>query len=206
MADVEDQDPPDALLLARAAAGDRNAFAALYRRRRPDVYRFALLMSGSASVADDVTQDVFMEVIRHAGRYQPERAGVVPWLFGIARNCVLRTRERQRPVVPVDDIENGSRALDLAVVSDPLAGMARRQHIAALRRALLGLPAKYREVIVLCDLQELSYADAAASLRCALGTVRSRLHRGRAMLAARLAHTEALPERGAKRRIEGWLL
>ena len=82
--------PPDEALIAGIAAGDRESFAALYRRRRPDVYRFALHISGSRSVADDVTQDVFLAVIYDAGRYRPERAAVVPWLLGIARNHVRR--------------------------------------------------------------------------------------------------------------------
>jgi RNA polymerase sigma-70 factor (ECF subfamily) len=198
MADSED--PPDDTLIARAAAGDRNAFAALYRRRRPDVYRFALLMSGSTSVADDVAQDVFVEVIRHAGRYQPYRSGVTAWLFGIARNLVLRTRERQRFLAPMIEEDH---APELAVASDPLAGIARRQYVAALRRALLALPVKYREVIVLCDLQEMTYADAAAALGCAIGTVRSRLHRGRALLASRLADRKSAPMRSPLAR---WLL
>ncbi|HMD37118.1 MAG TPA: RNA polymerase sigma factor [Vicinamibacterales bacterium] len=193
MADSDDREPSDDALIARAAAGDRDAFAALYRRRRPDVYRFALLMSGSPAVADDVTQDVFMEVIHHANRYQPDRSGLLPWLFGIARNHVLRSRYRQRFSVPMG--ETDASTPQLMVTSDPLAGIARRQHVAALRRALMGMPVKYRETIVLCDLQEMSYADAAASLGCAIGTVRSRLHRGRSLLAARLSASSAAPLR-----------
>jgi len=222
MADSGVLDPSDDELIARSAAGDRDAFAALYRRRRPDVFRFALLMSGSPAVADDVTQDVFMEVIHHGERYQPgrspnpgapaPRSGVTAWLLGIARNHVLRSRHRQGFAVPMDEAD--ASAPQLTVSMDPLAGLARRQHVAAVRRALLGMPVKYREVIVLCDLQELPYADAAASLGCAIGTVRSRLHRGRAMLAARLEDTlganrrtdPARPERGAKRRVEGWIV
>src|SRR5260370_564727 len=142
----------DETLMARVAEGDREAFAALYRRRRPDVFRFALLMSGSAAVADDVAQDVFMEVIHHAARFQPGRSshagagGVIPWLFGIARNHVLRSRHRQRSVVPMEEADTSP---ELVVAPDPLAGIARRQYVAALRRALLALPVKYRETIVL---------------------------------------------------------
>jgi RNA polymerase sigma-70 factor (ECF subfamily) len=175
----------DEELMARVAGGDRDAFAALYRRRRPDVYRFALHVGGSESVADDVTQDVFMTVIHDASRYHPGRATVVAWLLGIARNHVRRALHR-RPTEPLpDDDSKGA----LAIEADPLAGLARRQHVAALRRAILDLPMAYREAVVLCDLQELSYADAAASLRCAIGTVRSRLHRGRALLTARMLGT-----------------
>jgi RNA polymerase sigma-70 factor (ECF subfamily) len=185
-----DEQQSDDDLIAGIAAGDREAFVVLYRRRRPDVYRFALHVSGSPQVADDVSQDVFMAVINHAGRYRSGRSGVVPWLLGIARNHVRRWVERERPAVSLasDDEEPGAaRTLaPLAVDADPLANLARRRDVAALRRAVLALPVKYREAVVLCDLQELSYAGAAAALGCAIGTVRSRLHRGRTLLAKRL--------------------
>jgi RNA polymerase sigma-70 factor (ECF subfamily) len=178
------EDPSEQELVARIVNGDREAFAELYRRRRADVYRFALHVSGSSTIADDVTQDVFMAVIHDARRYQPDRAGVMPWLLGIARNHVRRSLSR-RPTIslPEDDSAVGRT---LAIDADPLAGLARRQYLVALRRAVLELPVKYREAVVLCDLQELSYADAAQALGCAMGTIRSRLHRGRALLAARL--------------------
>jgi len=182
------EDPSDEALIVRIVSGDRDAFAALYRRRRPDVYRLALHISGSRSVADDVTQEVFMAVIHDAGRYRPDRAGVVPWLLGIARNHARRVLYR-RPTVELPDDESETGRM-LAVDADPLAGLARRQHILALRRAVLDLPVKYREAVVLCDLQELTYADAATALGCAIGTVRSRLHRGRALLATRLRGTD----------------
>ncbi len=187
MAAVEQ--PSDEALIAGIASGDREAFAALYRRRRPDVYRFALHVSGSHSVADDVTQDVFIAVIHGVGRYRADRSGVVPWLLGIARNHVRRSLDRGWRVVPLPDAEGGPPR-QLAVEPDPLAGIARRQHAATLRKAVLDLPLKFREAVVLCDLQELGYADAAAALGCPVGTVRSRLHRGRALLAARLRGTD----------------
>jgi len=178
------EDPSEQQLIARIVNGDREAFADLYRRRRADVYRFALHVSGSSTIADDVTQDVFMTVIDEARRYQPHRAGVASWLLGIARNHVRRSLAR-RPMASLPD-DDSAVGRTLAIDADPLAGLARRQYLAALRRAILELPVKYREAIVLCDLQELSYADAAQALGCALGTVRSRLHRGRALLVARL--------------------
>jgi RNA polymerase sigma-70 factor (ECF subfamily) len=182
-------EPSDEALLARIASGDREAFAALYRRRRPDVYRFALHVSGSPAVADDVTQDVFMAVIHDVKRYRADRSGVVPWLLGITRNHVRRSLDRGWRVVPLPDGDVES-ARQLAVEPDPLAGIARRQDAATLRKAVWELPVKFREAVVLCDLQELGYADAAAALGCAVGTVRSRLHRGRGLLAARLRGTD----------------
>ena len=70
---------------------------------------------------------------------------------------------------------------------DPLGELTRGERVAMLRRAVFALPVRYREVVVLCDLEELTYAEAADALGCAIGTVRSRLHRARTMLAARLA-------------------
>ena len=125
-----------------------------------------------------------MAVIHHAARYQPGRSGVVAWLLGITRNYVRRSAA-QRPTLPLPDAD-ADAPRSLTHETDPLAGLARQQHVAALRRALLALPAKYREAVVLCDLQELTLRDAAAALGCAVGTVRSRLHRGRALLAKRL--------------------
>lgn len=86
-------------LVRRAAAGDRNAFAALYRRRRPDVFRFALHMTAETSVAEDIVQDVFMVVIDDAARFEPGRATVAAWLCGIARNRLRQRLERDRRAV-----------------------------------------------------------------------------------------------------------
>src|SRR5262249_33664817 len=97
--------PPDEDLIARIGSGDRDAFEALYRRRRADVYRFVLFMSGSPATADDVTQDVFVELIHHAKRFRPAAAGAVPWLFGIARNHVRRQRQRHRESVSILDAD-----------------------------------------------------------------------------------------------------
>jgi RNA polymerase sigma-70 factor (ECF subfamily) len=173
----------DEELMPRIAGGDRDAFAALYRRRRLDVYRFALHMTASAANADDVTQEVFVAVIAAAARYVPGRSGVVPWLLGIARNHVRRGTRWDRGRVSLSDRSEAAR---LTIEIDPLAALANERGLAALRHALRRLPVRYREIVVLCDLEELSYADAAAVVGCAIGTVRSRLHRGRTMLAARL--------------------
>jgi RNA polymerase sigma-70 factor (ECF subfamily) len=167
----------DEALIAGVTAGDRDAFAALYRRRRPDVYRFALHMTGSPAAAEDVAQEVFLAVIKEAGRYRPGRSGVVPWLIGIARNHALRRiTERRHEPLPEPEREPGIEA-------DPARAIARDQEVARLRGALAALPLVYREAVVLCDLQELTYEQAADAAGCAIGTIRSRLHRGRGLLA-----------------------
>lgn len=190
--DAEQADDED--LVAAIAEGDRLAFSVLFRRTQGTVFRFALHMTGSAATADDVTQEVFLAVMRDAARYETGRATVTAWLCGIARNFARRKRVNERLLTPLD--------ADHAHFVDPVTEVARAQRIEAVRRAVLRLPFKYREVVVLCDLQEMSYADAASTLGCALGTIRSRLHRGRALLAEKLTATERPPEsvnvRGSK--------
>jgi RNA polymerase sigma-70 factor (ECF subfamily) len=117
-------------LIARIACGDRDAFALLYRRCRPDVYRFALHMCGSRALAEDVVQDVFVAVIEDASRYQPGRSGVLPWLLGIARNHVRRWRS-QRRLLPLPD-EETQAAQALAVETDPIVGARLRDRHRAL--------------------------------------------------------------------------
>src|SRR5580765_8482077 len=181
---MTDEQPQVDEWIARIASGDRDAFALLYRRYQPDVYRFAAHVSGSPAVAEDVVHDVFVAVITDASRYRPGQSGVLPWLLGIARNHVRRFRS-QRTGLPLPDEDTRAGEV-LAVDRDPLIELTRQRHDDALRRALLALPARYREAIVLCDLHELSYDAAARALGCAVGTVRSRLHRGRGQLARSL--------------------
>jgi len=181
---IEDDTVTDESLLARIAFGDVEALGVLFRRRQQSVFRFALHLTGSPAIADDVTQDVFLAVIRDAGRFDPGRAIVTAWLCGIARNFVRRRLGVAREVASIDD-----DAFDgpmPAVTPDPLMDLTSGEALEALRRAVLSLPIKYREVIVLCDLQEMTYEDAASTLACALGTVRSRLHRARALLTSKM--------------------
>ena len=168
-------------LLQRALAGDEESFTALYRRRQGSVYRFALQMSGRSSVAEEVTQEVFLAMIREAGRFDPGRGSLMAYLYGIARNHVLRCLERDRLYVSMADEPEGESA-QWTAKEDTLGDLTRGETIESVRQAVLALPPNFREVVLLCDLHEMSYADAAAALDCAVGTVRSRLHRARGML------------------------
>ena len=190
---LTDQEPDNGLL-DRVAAGDATAFSGLFRRYQPRVFRFALHMTNSAAIADDVVQDVFMAVMKDAGRYEAGRASVAAWLCGIARNCVLQRIDRERRMTPLDLGAALERAPDGRGPAEPLAGLLRTERIEALRRAVQALPLVYREAVVLCDLQEMPYEDAADVIGCPVGTIRSRLHRARAMLAARIASAQASPE------------
>ena len=189
---------PDDALLARLATGDEAAFTALFRRRQGDVYRVALLITGSPAAAEDVTQDVFLAVMRDAGRYETGRSSVKAWLCGIARNHARRRLERDGRNVPLAE-DDDSETPAVAVHPDPVGDLANTQRVDALRRAIMNLPLRYREVVVLCDLEEISYADAAEALDCAVGTVRSRLHRARALLAAKMRAGLTAPDSGRTR-------
>ena len=175
----------DGDLLERAAAGDEEAFTSLYRRRQGAVYRFALHMSGRRSVAEEVTQEVFLAVIRDAGKFDASRGSALSYLYGIARNQVVRRLERDRPYVALaEELEADSARW--TAQEDTLGDLTRNETIESIRQAVLALPSSFREVVVLCDLHEMSYNEAASALGCAVGTVRSRLHRARAMLLEKL--------------------
>jgi RNA polymerase sigma-70 factor (ECF subfamily) len=179
-------------LLLRMQSGDEDAFLTLYRRRQAGLFRFALHMSGSLPVAEDVTQEVFLLLLREGCGYDPERGTLSGYLFGIARNLVLRHLERGRSEVALDTDSDDFAQMEMAVLDDPLLDLTRREGIDALRRAVQALPRRYREVVVLCDLEEVDYADAAVALGCPIGTVRSRLHRARGLLLEKL-HPERNP-------------
>jgi RNA polymerase sigma-70 factor (ECF subfamily) len=141
-------------------------------------------------MADDVTQEVFLALLRGTQQFDPARGSLATYLYGIARNHVWRALERERANAPFEDAtgdeEGEIPARQWAAPDDPLGELVRNDAAAELRQAVLALPARYREVVVLCDFHELSYAEAAQALDCAVGTVCSRLNRARALLAAKL--------------------
>jgi RNA polymerase sigma-70 factor, ECF subfamily len=213
----------EGLLLRRMVAGDEAAFTLLYRRKHPAIYRFALHMSGNAALAEDVTQEVFMTLIRDAKRFDPARGTLGGFLFGIARNHLRRRWEQERNSVPLPE---SADELDAIMARSKLSGkngsssygngngnghsngngngngagvsaymlhrddFASLENVTRVRQAIATLPENYREVVVLCELDELSYEDAAAALDCPVGTVRSRLHRARAILVEKLRDTQ----------------
>ena len=176
-------------LLRLMASGDEAAFTTLYRRRHPAIYRFALQMSGSTSLAEEVTQEVFLTLLTERRTYEGTKGPLAAYLYGIARRQVWRRLAQRRMQLPIpgSDEEDARVPESLIAHSEVERDLARDEALGWLRRAVLALPAGYREVVVLCDLHELSYADAARVLGCAVGTVRSRLHRARALLSERLA-------------------
>jgi RNA polymerase sigma-70 factor (ECF subfamily) len=179
----------DEQLLRMMQAGDEEAFTTLYRRRQGNIYRFVLAMSGSAPLAEDVTQEVFMALIRENRGYDPARGSLSAYLLGMARHHALRFLKHDRTYVPIPHSRDGWRdngAIAPLSPQDPHYAISRRETIHSVQQAILSLPGHYREAVVLCDLNEMKYEDAASVLGCSVGTVRSRLHRGRALLIQKL--------------------
>ena len=180
----------DEQLLKLMLGGDAQAFEALYDRRQGSIYRYALRMSGSPTIAEDVTQEVFLSLIRDHSDYQQSRGTVKSYLYGMARHRLFRRLERERSLVSLTDSDGEVTETVYAQLrsnNDPFGELARNEQIDVVRQAILSLPANFREVVVLCYLQEMNYADAAEVIDCPIGTVRSRLARARALLTNKLS-------------------
>jgi RNA polymerase sigma factor (sigma-70 family) len=173
--------PDDAALWQRIRAGDEAAFVGLYREHAQPLFRFATRLTGSAALAEDVLQDVFVALMDAAARpagggYDAARGGLRSYLYGAVRNGALK-RLRDAGPRPVAAAEAVGRRTD--------------DDAQALRAALQQLPTEFREVVLLCELEGLLYEEAAQVLGVPIGTVRSRLARARARLAAMLAEEPA---------------
>jgi RNA polymerase sigma-70 factor (ECF subfamily) len=200
---LEANEPRDLELMRRLSAGDEDAFLEFYRRHQGGVFRYALHMTGRPEAADDVVQETFMTLIRHAGKYDEERGAPGAFLYGVARNHVRKLQEKERRYVALPGDEGGEYMLESDAAhghsngngryaaapsgtESVLQGLEKEETILMLRDAVLTLPLHYREPVTLCDLQGKSYEDAAALLACPVGTVRSRLNRARSILLEKL--------------------
>jgi RNA polymerase sigma-70 factor (ECF subfamily) len=191
----EPQQWNDVQLIAKLRSGDPAAFSEVYHRQQAPLYRYALHMSGSPAVAEDVVQDTFLTLMDKASEVDSARGSLASYLYGIARKLLARHFERagrQRPLQPPQQSCVPEPLIDR---DDPALVYRRAERIEAVRLAVLSLPTRYREAVVLCELQELDYTQAAARAGCTVGTIRSRLHRARALLAAKLRAPERQPAR-----------
>ena len=194
---IADQESDD-VLLRRAGKGDEEAFTLLYRRHQAALYRFALRMSGNAWAAEEIVQDVFMTLMRDPKKYDAARGTLGGFLYGVTRNRVLKHLERlpQREVPLEEKNENGSGSgIVLLDATTPAIQAEKRERAEQVWAAVLDLPAEFRETVVVCELEERSYEEAADRIGCPIGTIRSRLHRGRALLMARLEMLRDGPRR-----------
>ncbi len=179
---------PELALLAQMKQGDEAAFAQLYRRHRDAVYRLALLYSGSTAQAADATQETFVHFMTRPGQYDPMRGTLAAWLCGVARNIARKASGSREEATDPDELADDVDPHEAHIDRDtPLERILRGEAAEHVRRAVAALAPHYRDVLILCELSELSYAEAAQVCGIDIGTVRSRLSRARAKLARRLA-------------------
>jgi RNA polymerase sigma factor (sigma-70 family) len=174
--------------MARLAAGDVSALRELYQRHGRSLLRFSAAMCRSRQAAEDLVHDTFVALLREPNLFDPALGSVYGYLCGVLRHRVSRHFRHERRLVALED-ETGSQQ-QVSSAECPVDEIARSEMTRAFRRAFLELPLQHREVIALCDLEELPYATVANVLNCPVGTVRSRLHRARALLTLRLASLE----------------
>jgi len=193
---IEDQER-DEVLLKRSAKGDEDAFTQLYRRHQAQIYRFALRMTGETWAAEEIVQDVFMMLVREPRKFDPDRGTLGAFLYGVARNRVMKHLVRRPREFPLEvrSAQGETKVVDIADQRTPAHLAEIRERREQVRSAVLALPPEFRETVVLCELEELSYEEAAKILECPVGTVRSRLHRGRALLLAKLEMLREVPKR-----------
>lgn len=182
-------EPLDTELLRQVHAGQADAFTALYRRHQGPLYRYALLRCGSGDAAADIVQESFMGLLTGRLGYDPLRGQLQHFLFGVARNLALKLDEahRRHPQLPEPPDDDDEFDLDTASeAAGPLARLLGNEAAEEVRRALSLLPPHYRDPVILYELHDLSYKEIATVCQVDIGTVRSRLARGRAALAKRL--------------------
>jgi len=174
----------DAALITLARRGDAVAFSRLFAGFERRIFRYAAHMCGR-DAADDVVQETFLAVLKGSTGFDPNKGTVGNYLFGIARHCVLK-RLSGREVASFDLDEHDEETAWTDERPTALDSLTRAETIQTVRAAIASLPAAYREAVVLCELQEMNYVAAAAIAACPVGTIRSRLHRAKALLTEKL--------------------
>jgi len=168
---------PDLLLARRAAAGQAGAWDEILELYGERLYNLAFQFAGSRPEAEDLTQEIFLRLFQNLGRYRGE-APLAAWALRLSRNLCIdhyrRMREERRSVAVSEEILQ-----QVAAGDDPQAEAQRRQEVAAVYQALEEMPESLAEVVLLRDLQGWSLEETAAALELPVGTVKSRLHRGR---------------------------
>ena len=177
--------------MVRLAAGDANALRELYQRHGRALLRFSSAMCRSRQAAEDLVHDTFVALMREPMTFDSTQGTVYGYLCGVLRHRVSRHFRQQKRWVALD-MDSDSSPAQASDAHSPADEIARSEITAAFRRAMLELPLQHREIIALCDLEELPYATVAGILDCPVGTVRSRLHRARALLTIRLASLELI--------------
>src|SRR5258708_4573821 len=189
-------------LLGRGGKGDEEAFTLIYRGDQAGMYRFALRMTGNTWAAEEIVQDVFMTLMRDPKKYDATRGALGAFLYGVARNRVMKHLERLPREIPLEEKNEDGTGFGIVLqdASTPAIWAEKRERMQQVRAAVQELPVEFREAVVLCELEEMSYEEAAQMAGCPIGTIRSRLHRGRALLMAKLEIFRGVPRRASAAR------
>ena len=175
----------DESLLARACAGDEDAFLSIYTRHRAGLYRFACRLVGDAAAAEDVTHDCFLSLLKHPERFDATRGATLKtYLYAAVRNLSLKRFRRAAHETLFDEAAHEQSAPD---AEQPLGRMLEAELSAAVRAAVEGLPALQREVLILFEFENLSLQEIAVVTGAEVNTVKSRLARARAGVRRALA-------------------
>ncbi len=183
---------PDVALMLRVQADDQAAFRELFDRFSPRVLKYVQRLLGNGARAEEVTQDVFVQVFRFRGRYRPE-SRFVTWLFTIATNLSLNELRRPERRLRVDlwEPREGDDRREGPALPDPDAptpeeGASSLELKATLERAIAALPEKQRAALLLSRMDGLAYQDVAAALGCTEGAVKALVFRATQSLKLRL--------------------
>jgi RNA polymerase sigma-70 factor (ECF subfamily) len=183
-----DQSMTDEKLLQKAGRGDEAAFLLLYERHRAPVFRFAYRMLGGVELAEDVTHDCFLGLIKNPRGFDPARAGLRTYLFAAARNLAYKHfRQPFNDGATTLDISDMSEELRLPASEEPLGKLLDAELSFEVQRAIAGLPPLQREAIILFEFEELTLSEVAEIVGADAGTVKSRLFRAREGLRRALA-------------------
>lgn len=173
----------DELLLERAERGDQAAFVDLYERHRNAVFRFAYRLLGSVELAEDVTHDCFLSLIRRPGSFEPSRTGLRTYLFAAARNLALKYFRSSGREGSLDELTNEPF---LPVREQPLHQLLDEELSQKVKEAVMSLPPLQREALVLFEYEGLALSEIAAVVGSDVGAVKARLHRARQRLRSTL--------------------
>lgn len=186
-------EPQDDILVERAKAGDRLAFDELYSKYKRPILNFVFRLIGNRDTAEEITQEVFIKVYMNIITFDPKKGKVSSWIYTIAANLAkneLRDRKYGRQISLDEAIFDEEAKVELkdllkSDVKGPDELLQKEELRDKIQRTIESIPFKYRHVLILCDIQGLSYEEAARALNCSIGTVASRLSRARAIFIKR---------------------
>jgi RNA polymerase sigma-70 factor, ECF subfamily len=174
----------DELLLARAGGGDQAAFLLLYERHRNSIFRFLYRLLGSIEMAEDITHDCFLSLIKKPENFNPARASLRTYLYSAARNLAMKHFRNSGREAALDDLIEDP---PIPKRHEPLRRLLDEELSAKVREAVSNLPPLQREALVLFEYEELPLSEVAAVVGTDVGVVKSRLHRARERLRNSLA-------------------